>query len=173
MTKNNRGFSLIELLLVVALMAIAVGVTGDILISLIRSYSKSQVINEIEQNSNFLAVKFTNELRNARRVISITGGSSITFEDREGIPIIYTVQDGVITRRYNSGAVMPLTRTSVPYGVNVSCSGAGCFVALPDLNNDPQVIQINIVITQSGNPASNLFTGEINIDDTIVIRNTY
>ena len=50
MTKQ-KGFTLVELLIVVSIIIIVVGVTGDIILSLVRSYSKTQITNEIEQNA--------------------------------------------------------------------------------------------------------------------------
>ena len=56
----KKGYTLIELMLVIALLALTAGVTGDIIISLVRSYSKTQVANEIEQNAGFVSLKLEN-----------------------------------------------------------------------------------------------------------------
>ena len=56
--KNNQsGFTLIEMLIVVVILAIVVGMTSDMLMSLIRSNTKTQVINELEQQANFVPSK--------------------------------------------------------------------------------------------------------------------
>lgn len=181
--RDQTGFTLVELLLVVALMSLAVGVTGDILVSLIRSYNKSQVLNEIEQNANFVAQKLSKELRNATQIVRLdpSGDSppnvgdsynEIEFLDTSGNTIIYKVTaGGVITRNVGSGD-QALTVNNPPSGVTASCIGAAtdCFTLI---GSAPQVIEISIKIEQSGSPASKVFQGEIDIEDTIVIRDTY
>jgi len=177
---QNDGFTLVELLLVVALTSLAVGVTGDILITLIKGYNKSTVINEIEQNANFVSQKLNKELRNATQITQLdpTGaspplqgetGNEITFTDRNGITINYKVLNGVMTRNYDGGGDAALTLNSPPNGVTVSCTVA-CFKLLED---SPQVVQISIIIEQAGSPTTVVFKGDITIEDTVVIRDTY
>jgi len=164
-------------------MSLAVGVTGDILVSLVRSFSKSTVLNEIEQNANFVSQKLTKELRNATRVVRLDSGAplvvgqtfnEIEFTDNSGSNnIIYKVKvDGVITRDSGDGNLdQPLTVNAPPTGVKVSCGGVNsCFTLIGDA---PQVIQISLSIEQYGDPSSRIFKGEITIEDTIVIRDTY
>ena len=184
MNKNSQGFTLIELLLVVALMAISVGITGDILISLIRSYNKSNVLNEIEQNANFVSQKLIKELRNADRIdeIDSTPGlmlnevaTQITFTNNSGEIIIYVVDtappdDGVMKMSVD-GTESPLTVNEPPSGVSITCiTGNECFKLL---SISPQVVQIGISIKQAGNPSNLVFTGDITIEDTVVVRETY
>ena len=178
MMKKN-GFTLVELLLVVALTALAVGVTGDILISLIRGYNKTNVINEIEQNANFISQKMTKEIRNAVEITELNGPSSpvegeestkVTFVDRDGISITYESTSDTIYRNYNGLGNEPLNINSPPNGVKVSCPGNVCFKLIKGY---PQVLQITILIEQAGDPSSVVFKGDIMIDDTIVIRDTY
>ena len=185
MNKYNKqkGFTLIELLLVIALMSIAVGVTGDILVSLIRSYNKSNVLNEIEQNANFVSQKLGKELRNATQIVRLNPAGAmppnigdkfneIEFMDRDGTSIVYKVTaGGNITRSVGAGADENLTINSPPNGVKASCpGGTNCFTLI---GLSPQVIKISIIIEQSGSPTSKVFQGSIDIEDTIVVRDTY
>jgi prepilin-type N-terminal cleavage/methylation domain-containing protein len=178
---KKNGFTLVELLLVVALTALAVGVTGDILVSLIRGYNKTNVINEIEQNANFISQKMNKEIRNAVEIVQLdTAGTSpptqgetsteVTFVDRDGITINYTIANDIITRNYDSGGDEPLNINLPPNGVKVSCPGGVCFTLLED---NPQVLQISIMIEQAGDPSTVVFQGDIMIEDTVVIRDTY
>ena len=70
----TKGFTLIELLLVVGLLALTVGITSDILLSIVRTYNKTQVTNEIEQQANFVSLKLEKEIRNAQTVTLEGGG---------------------------------------------------------------------------------------------------
>lgn len=173
---SQKGFTLIELLIVVALLAISVGVTNDILISLIRSNNKTQVMNEIEQQSNFASLKIEKELRNARMVNVPAAGSNGTvleFSTRDGNTIIYEVNTlGVITRKFNTEAAINVTSNDAPGGVLASCSGGAdnCF-SVSGVN--PQIVNINIDFTQAQPGFGSSYSGKIGIKSTIVIRNTY
>jgi len=171
---KEKGFTLIELLLVVSLLAISVGVTNDILISLIRTNNKTQVMNEIEQQSNFLSLKIEKELRNASTVntpssIEEGGITMLEFLTRENEVITYEVVSGVVFRNG-----VPVTSNANPGGVTASCSGErgadDCF-SLSGVA--PQVVNIDIDFTQAQSGPSNSYTGKIGIKSTIVIRNTY
>ena len=180
-TNRQRGFTLIELLLVIALMAIAVGVTSDILVTLIRSFNKGQVLNEIEQSANFVSQKMGKELRNANEITALDPadptpmqvgdvGTEITFLDSQGASINYSIASGVINRDAGTGAT-PLTSNAPPTGVSVSCIVSNeCFKLL---ETNPQVIQIGIAMSQATGTGSVVFEGDVTIEDTIVIRDTY
>jgi len=176
---NQQGFTLIELLIVVALLAISVGVTNDILISLIRSNNKTQVMNEIEQQSNFISLKIEKELRNARMVNVPSAGSSgtvLNFSTRGGDIIEYEVgtSSGVITRKLNSEASVNVTSNNAPGGVLATCSGpsgaSDCF-SVSGVN--PQIININVDFNQAQPGFGRSYSGKVGIKSTIVIRNTY
>lgn len=181
MQAKQRGFTLIELLLVVSILAIAVGVTSDVLVNLVRTFSKSQVTNEIEQNANFVSQKLIKELRNATRVTELDPAdvtplqqgdhyNAITFLDQAGNTVSYEISNGIVYRDTGSGNEA-LTENNPPSGITAACPNTDeCFVLL---ETTPQVVRISIDITQAGTPGSLIFEGEISIEDTIVIRDTY
>src|SRR4030066_1181905 len=177
MRNKSRGFTLIELLLVIALMAISVGITSDILVTIIRSYNKSQVINEIEQNANFVSQKLTKELRNASRVDSPVypnASNTLQFLTKSGVTIRYRVNsssDFAVSRDPGNGTYSARTQNISPGGVKVDCVSANaCFKIIQD---NPQVVKISIKMEQPGTPGTPIFTDIITIEDTIVIRDTY
>lgn len=180
MTKKGytikNGFTLIELLLVVSLMAISIGVSGDLLISLVRGFNKSKVINEVEQNANFISQKMNKELRNAKGLVGIAQGeatNTITLRDSMDNQIIYSCQNGVLNRTEGSpGVTLALTSNTGVYGVSVSgtIDGNNCFKLLVE---NPAVLQIGIQLSQSGSGSGRVFEGIIKIEDVITIRDSY
>ena len=172
MKKMQRGFTLIGLLLVVSLLSVSVGVTSDILISLVRANTKTQVMNELEQQSNFISLKIEKELRDAKSVSfpeSGTSDNSITFEKRDGTDIEYSLSSGVLTRKLGTADAQNLTSNSGPSGVVVSCP-TGCFSIS---GTNPQVVNIHLEFKQAQGSAGASYSGSSVIDSSVVIRNTY
>lgn len=174
--KNQKGFTLIEMIIVVVLLAITVGMTSDILISLVRSNTKTQVLNEIEQQANFVSLKIEKELRDALSVDDLnTSAINLTFTRRDNVDITYTCNDcdsggtaGTITRVVG-GSSDPLTYNGSPGGVDVVCTGA-CFSLI---SSSPQVVKINMEFRQAQSGTGISYTGSAKIDSSIVIRSTY
>lgn len=174
--RNNRGFTLVELLVVVSLMIIVVGVTGDIIVSLVRSYSKTQITNEVEQNANFVMTKLEKELRNATSVTNVTD-KELTFTRR--LPsgstetITYTIKDaGTIVREIagsGTGEVLLINDAS-PSGVYLTPDTS--LFTDDSTAGGPTVIKINISIRQIGDPAVQ-FTQSVDLETTIVVRGSY
>lgn len=63
-----RGFTLVELLVVIFVMALIATVGGDVLISTLRSSNKANIINEVNQNANFVLSSVESVIRNAKSV---------------------------------------------------------------------------------------------------------
>ena len=170
MKKMQRGFTLIELLLVVSLLSVSVGVTSDILISLVRANTKTQVMNELEQQSNFISLKIEKELRDAKLVDeSSSDQTTLKFQTRDGIDIEYSLSSGVLTRKLGTADAQNLTSNSGPSGIVVSCP-TGCFsISGPN----PQVVNIHLEFKQAQGSAGASYSGSSVIDSSVVIRNTY
>jgi len=182
---NTKGFTLIELMIVVVLIAISVGVTGDVLTSLVRSYNKTQVTTEIEQQANFLKLKLEKELRGASNVTG--GGESISFRNTLGEAITYTVKvgnfssTGLVERKVVLGtnvSTEDVTSYTVPGGANVFCGSVGsasadchsCFTLTP---GTPARVDICLVMRQASGQQGTSFTGKTILRSTIVARGTY
>lgn len=180
--KSEKGLTLVELLLVITLLTISIGVTSDILLSLVRSFNKGQVLNEVEQDVNFISQKLTKELRNSLAVSKIGDDTtpaqgefsnkvSFTKNDATYTEITYEVDtvDHKIYRKVGA-ATRQLLIPNTTYGIEATCASNQCFKILQD---SPQVLQISISFSQGVTSGTPLFQGNIKIDDTIVIRNTY
>lgn len=167
---NSKGFTLIELLLVIALLAISMGVTSDIFLTLIRGYNKSQIANEIEQQASFVALKLEKEVRDARNIAVLDSGITLQITKRDFSTLYYKVSSNVVRRDETSPPTTALTDNSAQGGVNVTCPGSVCFALL---SSSPQTIRITMTFRSSGGASQTYFQGQVNIDNVIVIRDTY
>lgn len=176
--RHATGFTLIELLLVITLVAISVGVTSDVLMSLLRSYNKTTSINEIEQQSNFIGLKLEKELRNATNVSvpSVSSGNQMSFE-YNGSTVYYNVANSNLYRSVSPATWSTLATDALVAtpavnvtsgGVNLECDGA-CFSLT---GATPQIVGISMIFKESSAGGIS-FKGEVHVKNTIVIRNTY
>ena len=156
------------------MIAISVGVTSDVLLSLIRSYNKTSAINEIEQQANFIGIKLEKELRNATNV-SVPTSNRISFEYGGGT-VYYNVSGSNLyrsTTTWSTDSTDALVATPAVNGtlggVNLECDTGGCFSLS---GSSPQIVGISMIFRESGAGGIS-FKGEIHVNNTIVIRNTY
>jgi prepilin-type N-terminal cleavage/methylation domain-containing protein len=180
--QKQKGFTLIELLLVVAILSVSVGVTTDVVLNITRSYNKTQVTNEIEQNANFVLLKLEKELRNARSVqapVDGTPGNVLQFTNTEGQTVCYKVEDSRVQRRVGThtncsgtAGYFDLTTNALPLGVTVT-SGDSETHAFTLISSNPYVIKLNLKFQQVGSAGGKSFEGDVQLDDTIVVRGSY
>lgn len=180
--KSNKGFTLIELLVVVSLIIITVGVTGDIIISLVRSYNKTQIANEIEQNANFVMTKLEKELRNSRSATVSNSNTELEFiRDVDGVgteTITYRIKNesgvGNITREIGTSGEVDLINNGPnnPEGVELVIGGASFFELASVTGERPTVIDITLSFKQIGNVPVQ-FTQDITLESTVVVRGSY
>ncbi len=167
---NQKGFTLIEMLLVVLLLALTIGLTGDMLLSLIRSNTKTQVMNEIEQQANFVTLKLEKELRDALDASTSSDNNSLTIKLRSNIDVIYRLNSGILERSIDAGTTyVPLTSKASPGGVVVSCNTT-CFQII---GNNPQVVKTDLKFDQAQTGAGPTYRGDVTINSSIVIRSSY
>ena len=171
MKKSSKGFTLIELVIVVAILAITLTITSDILISLVRSNNKTRIQNELEQQSNFVSLKLEKELRNAQSVDSSENTElSLTLENSEEITYSLNEGNGVLLRD-KDGTTDPVTSAHEPGGVSVSCGSSGCFNVE---GTTPQRVNVSLVFEPStSGTLGTSFTGKVEVNTTVVLRNTY
>jgi len=165
---------------VVALIIITVGVSGDIIVTLVRGYNKAKIVNEIETNANFVMMKLEKELRNGTHVDYVNGGSvgtcgrSINFVklelDDSTLEVEYVIQaNGSITREA-AGNTYTLTNADPVTGVMADLSAPSQFCWI---STNPDVVSINLVLRQTDVSGNAIFTGDVELNSTIVVRGTY
>lgn len=173
-----KGFTLVELLVVIAILSVTVGITSGILLSLMKSYSKTQVLSEIEQQANFATMKMEKELRDGYWVFT-AAGSELLFYTKDGTYIYYFVTDGILGRQVftvdDVGQPQiidssPVTDNASIGGVIVECVGS-CFSLESAVT--PQIVSISMRFRQAQQSPLNVFAGDVKVLDSIVLRNTY
>lgn len=111
---KNKGFSLIELILYVALLGIIVGgmVTFGLNVVLIRV--KNRVEQEVIANARLASRRINHEIRNASSVTTV-GAHSITLANTDSArnPTVIAFSNGAVTIGYGSTGSCPTTSPCV------------------------------------------------------------
>lgn len=128
-TMNKKGFTLMEVVIAVALLGLVSIVSVSIVTSLLRSAVKSQAALDIEQTTNFVALKLKFDLEKAYDVTA-SGTNNNTLTILQGsssapVTVVYKVSAGdacdgtfdglfvtdvtCLTRQQDGGAVVLLT----------------------------------------------------------------
>jgi prepilin-type N-terminal cleavage/methylation domain-containing protein len=168
----NKGFTLIELLIVIALIGVAAGVSSDIILSLVKTYTKTQIANEVEQNANFAVLKMEKELKRANIIsapaVGAGGATTITFVKSDGTSDTFNLSGGVLQQGTNA-----ITNNDPIGGVTVSCGATGvgncanpaCFSVL---SSNPYTVGINLKFARTSTTET-----AANICTTLVLRGSY
>ena len=133
MIKRVLGFTLVELMVVTALIGIISVIGGDILITVFRAYAKAKMISEIERAGNY-AVSFINtEMRGGSGVVLKSGSSCflgasecLTYTDAAGVLSEVGFSIGSCPAKngtlyvVKSGAISEITNSNLTSGVSVS-----------------------------------------------------
>lgn len=162
-SKNSKGFSLIELILVVTIMSIIMTMTTGILLSLLKSGQKSKGLGVIRQNGDAVISKIEEAVRSTRSIS--VNSSVISYKDSSGdtyemgfVPagICANVNGYIYLRRSLTGPAFDKCNQNVRFtnsdptdGVNVTS-----FDAVLDTTNDPPRVSILLKIDKSTASAS-------------------
>ncbi len=165
------GYTLVELLVVLGLMALISVAATNALYSLLSGTAKSQNLLEVKQNGDYavsvMQVKIRNALDAYQTLDSLCGGSptdSITIDNQDGNTTTFACSSRQITQQNEGGPISNLTSSSVQV-TPTSC--AAIFTCTSDTG--PRRITINFTLAQTGGPIKE---GSTQVFKTIVaLRN--
>ena len=182
---TKKGFTLIEVLIAISLLAVISLVSVAMVTNLVRSALKSQASIDIEQASSFVLLKMENDIEKAYYA-EVTGGTSLTLQ--QGTPasplyVVYAIVSGegglpnYITVKNNVGPVVKLTDDALdasgnvnPSSVSVDLASSG-FSLVSDAAGKPMAVNIALKFVKPTTATSTKVTqAEYLLDTTIVLR---
>lgn len=125
---NKKGFTLIEVLVSVAIIGVLVTMAATIFINTVRSAKKADIINEARQNASLVLDSLQRDVRNASSATISADGFTLTLLGLGQITWVcvgenYPTANGFITRQLNGGSAMTVTNKDTSSGVSVKVCG--------------------------------------------------
>ncbi len=177
--KKQKGYTLVELLAVTAIIVIVSGLIVGILYSTLRGGNKTRIISDVTQNGNYAISVIANTALNARSVTQVNGvpindcttlrqGTSIQFEEENGNLITFACSLASQSIASTSGTTTnDLIDTSA-----VKVDPATCTFSCAQNNANPYsnpIIKIVFTVSQksNGNILENSATSTFNTSVTM------
>lgn len=117
LSDNNRGFTLVELVIAMAIFSLAVFAAVGLFVSIVRGERRNQDIRYVQQNSRYIVESVSRDIRVAQTVNVEAGNESIVVSNERqlGSRIRYALDGDDITREICSGtSSTACTGTGVP-----------------------------------------------------------
>lgn len=167
---KNRGFTLVELLVSIGLVLIVGTVGTSIIASILRSYNKAHIINEVEQNGNYVLSLMESQIRNAKSVSPTSGTTqTLTVTPQEGSVFDFSIANvgGIGVVRKDSEI---LTNNNPVNGVEVVVADSGFTVT----GISPQTVIIVLKLQQAPNAPGRVdYQAATTLQTTVVVRGGY
>ncbi len=159
---NIKGFSLIEILIVITIFAVIGLLATRSIFLTIRGAKKSDSLVRVRENVNYSLSVIERQLRSAEGVTCPNPSSSVlNYVSLEGTASSFScVVSG--TDRYIASGSARLTSS------DISVTGCSFACTQYDINNPPSV---NITVVASDNESQSVEKGSVSIQTQIVLRN--
>lgn len=115
MRRHQKGFSLLELLVYIGILALMSVILSTAFVSLTRGRAQSTARSDVESNARFVLERITQDISAASSVTSPTlaAASSTLSIVSSGSTIVYDVAAGILRRTEGAGAAERLTSTAI------------------------------------------------------------
>lgn len=175
---KQRGFTLLEILVSIGVIAIIGTLLSQIFFSITRSNVKGEVLKEVKQNGEFSLQIMERLLRNARSITSTctpigyaSGTISLTNPDLSSTTISCSL-DGAVTRITSTTGVVTqyLTTNSITLG-GASCAASSLQFICTSTADFPSSMKISFSLAQKGTPVDQFEKASASFQTTVLLRN--
>lgn len=167
---HSRGFSLLEILVYVAILSGLMVVVSDSFISLSRARGQSEARNEVNAAIRFAIEKIRQDIKGAPSITTpVLGTASSTLQmNVSGMTVIYDTLNGQLRRREGNGVS---TTTALVTGTNVLVN-APIFTRLENYNTplNATTTAVQIVMTFHYNASSTDWAYTDTLRTTVTLR---
>ena len=165
--KDNRGFTLVELLLYVGLLSMVMFSAALFLSMLLQSRTKNQVVAEVEQQGVLAGQRIMQVVRNSTLIntpaVGASGSSlSVNMPQAALSPTVFALSSGVITMTEGAGTAVSLTNNLV--------SVTGLTFTNQSRASTPGTVRIQFTVSYINNSGRNEFDYSKTFDSDASLR---
>src|SRR3990172_5431620 len=174
-SKNLKGFTLVEFLVVLGLLSLTIGITLLFLTSILRGINKASVTNEVKQNGQLVVDTLERQIRNSTDADSPDGNDAkyivLNRYDNEPLHIACFSASAelnayIAIRTDSAPEYTSLTNQDPITGVDVDCSKLD--VVKPSSSETPPFINIELILNQGKDaPSREDFLANVKFNTTI------
>lgn len=166
MRRNIKGFSLIEALISVGLLALVSLVSLSMVTNIVRSSVKVQAGTDIEQASDFVLLKLENDIKKSYFASVENSGQTLVLT--QGSPAAPTQKSyALASSALSLGGVSLTDPASVLIDTTVSN------FTLVEKDGTPLAVNLTIRFLKSAVSGTKVFSGESTLETTVVLRGAY
>ncbi|HSW96774.1 MAG TPA: type II secretion system protein [Candidatus Saccharimonadales bacterium] len=166
--KNQKGFTLLELLVVISIISVVGIVVGGILTSTLRGSSKVNTVSNVKQNGDYALAQMSRVIRSASNLDLLPCGNpstavqTLTATQLDNTQTVFDCSGTTITANGTS-----LLDTSVVQLVPSSCM----LICTQQSSADIPVVQIKFSLMQKSSSTFSEQTANIPFQTSILLRN--
>lgn len=111
--RKQRGFTLIELVIYMGLMAIVVGLFAGILVTIVRIQTQQTSSRQVANELNFIMNTITRDIRDSLAISVTSTMLTITTDEASTTPTIITLENGAVAKREGTNPTSTLSTARV------------------------------------------------------------
>jgi prepilin-type N-terminal cleavage/methylation domain-containing protein len=154
--KNNSGFTLIEILIVIFLFSLITMTGSNLLFSILKTTSKAQIEKEIKQNGNYAISVMEKSIRNARGIDTtgcVANQKQLTITNQDGSQTLFRCFDNESVAKIASDS-SPLTNANVTVGTPGQLCTSSSLTFECQSTSFPPLVKISFTLKQAkANPS--------------------
>lgn len=169
---HGAGFTLLELLVSVAIISILSIVMSQVFISTIRTNTKTEILKEVKQNGDSAIESMVRMIQNAQ-IVTCNTTRSLAIVNPDGFTTtLACLADGTAMRLASSSAstTVYLSSKKVTLG-GVSCDTSTLLFTCTSATGMPSSVMISFRLAQTGAPGAQFETASETFQTTAAMRN--
>ncbi|OGM26264.1 hypothetical protein A3D00_05260 [Candidatus Woesebacteria bacterium RIFCSPHIGHO2_02_FULL_38_9] len=167
--KKIKGFTLIEFLIYMGIMAIFLVVMTNIFTSILNTQSEAEVTSSVQQDGSYILARLMHDINNADLINNPTLGNSASVLSVKvnSIDYNYFIYNNNLVLSNNLGTDIPLNSSGTTIS-NFTVQRFGNVVAIPYPTNPKNTLKISFTVTSEVTQLKGLETR--NFETTVGIR---
>ncbi|KKS96697.1 MAG: hypothetical protein UV73_C0009G0048 [Candidatus Gottesmanbacteria bacterium GW2011_GWA2_43_14] len=149
--KKNGGYSFIEMLVVITLIAILGTITSEAFILGLKAQGKSEILKEVKQNADYAGQVMDSMIRNAENVdesLCNANSESLTILNRDGLTTTFDCSNEKLSSVSGEFPVPTVSQALVSTRVKIEACNFRVICPTPPLA--PKYVLYNFTISQAG-----------------------